>query len=394
MKPRRCYKYVLLCSLLLFLLPICLQICDNFSFYIKGAEKTKLKLSNHESWSPSSTKYSLSAKLSLDEFEDLGDFEVVDDKELEKQSHKKPLASKQKSQHSLQRNSMGGGDPQLPQFFPEFSRSQKTLQQLSKKSMMKKKLSKSSGHVTQKMGIALTSKPFASGTGKLSDIKEASKADQIWRGKKNLAGRSAHWPLAVDLHKKKDKRHGFRSSNEESKADAYLLNKFQQNGLNLAAVSNCSCPPCPNHLLHEDLSRYEQCCHLAHLSPSPQEGIKCQFRGYKSERSHQLTALAASPMGGANRLRMILEEVTGVCTGSLSCDSDLRRRGMAGENIASSAVLLVKVDDIGKDFSLDVSSAGHRGGVFDSLIFLLRNPYHSMLENWEGNSSGAGELLL
>ena len=38
----------------------------------------------------------------------------------------------------------------------------------------------------------------------------------------------------------------------------------------------------------------------------------------------------------------MLERVTGVCTGSLSCDPNLRVRGMCGEKVVSPLLLVVK----------------------------------------------------
>ena len=42
-------------------------------------------------------------------------------------------------------------------------------------------------------------------------------------------------------------------------------------------------------------------------------------------------ALMSTPGAGANHLRELLQNVTGLCTGSVYCDANLRTRGFAGE---------------------------------------------------------------
>ncbi len=52
--------------------------------------------------------------------------------------------------------------------------------------------------------------------------------------------------------------------------------------------------------------------------------------------------LMSSPGNGNTWVRGLLEQVTGICTGAIYCDGDLRRDGFNGERLASGTVLVVK----------------------------------------------------
>ena len=393
MKLKRCYKFVLLFSFLLFVVPVCLQMNNSFSIWsasndLGGAEIKKLKLSKYAA--PPSTKYrktSQSGRLSADRLEDFGDFEVVDVTKKQNsgkqyvEPHRLHRKHKLHSRHPAQRNGMGRR--------PELQHSLNALvHELDKKQiklvrherLLMKKKKESQYNVQHKGKHAITTYQSNKPAGELKDAK-ISIEDKVRRVLHRPAPEIVHKIMNVEVN-------GFKLSKKEANSDGhkkddnnlYAEEMNNQSRSKFTTTLNCSSLPGPNCFSREDLSRYEQCCQLSHLTPSQftQAGEKCQFFKPNSKRSHSLTALSASPMGGANDLRVVLEEVTGTCTGSLSCDPGLRRRGLAGENIASSAVLLVKVDDIGRDL----------GSEFDSLVFLLRNPYHSMLEKWEESQAG------
>ena len=173
----------------------------------------------------------------------------------------------------------------------------------------------------------------------------------------------------------------------------------------LKKQSNCPYLPCPNYLNQEDLARFEDCQRKSNLyyERSEPQATKCRFRKGYSITSYYLAALASSPSAGIDRLRSILQETTGICTGSDTCDTDLRLKGMAGENVVSTAVLVVKTNafpSVHDNVQLPVprtSSKHDAVPVYDSVIFVLRNPYQFMLEEWSRRHShggtGTGEYL-
>ena len=339
---------------------------SNGMVYLSGAEIKKLKLSKYAP--PSSTKYrktSQSGRLSADGLEDFGDFEVVDvtKKQNSGKQNVEPHRLHRKHKLPSQRNGMGGRQHSHNVMVHELYK--KKIEVIKRKRLLMKKKKESQYNMQHKGKHAITIYQSNKPAGELKDA-NISIEDKVRR--------VLHRPVPEIVHKANSDGHKKDDNN------LYAEEMNNQSRSKFTTTLNCSSLPGPNCFSREDLSRYEQCCQLSHLTPSQftQAGEKCQFFKPNSKRSHSLTALSASPMGGANDLRVVLEEVTGTCTGSLSCDPGLRRRGLAGENIASSAVLLVKVDDIGRDL----------GSEFDSLVFLLRNPYHSMLEKWEESQAG------
>ena len=100
------------------------------------------------------------------------------------------------------------------------------------------------------------------------------------------------------------------------------------------------------------------------------------------ENMHRLYALAGTPGSGSNWVRFILEELTGVYTGSKYCDSNRLFSGYFGESMTSGRVLVVET--YGMNDSLQ-----H----YDSVIYVVRNPYHTIVSQVMKKYSKTAELL-
>ncbi len=152
----------------------------------------------------------------------------------------------------------------------------------------------------------------------------------------------------------------------------------------------CTRAPCNDYLTPLDSPHFKYCRKKARIkSDHEPSATLCRFR--QSTPDTPLVALA-SPLGsGSGTLRWLLQEVTGLCTGSTYCNVNLRRAGYAGECLRSTTVLVVASDQtdpfwsgivpsslkVPKGFSkiIDVP-------VFDKAVYLLRNPFDVILEAW------------
>ena len=109
----------------------------------------------------------------------------------------------------------------------------------------------------------------------------------------------------------------------------------------------------------------------------------CRFL---SDHSRQPVALVSSEGSGNMWLRGLLERSTGICTGFSYCDYEARARGFAGEGVNSGQVLVVKThlaptQWIGNERKVKWE------GLYDSAVFLIRNPARSLIAEWNRRMS-------
>lgn len=182
-------------------------------------------------------------------------------------------------------------------------------------------------------------------------------------------------------------RHSYTNMNSKPPALKNIapLKKYGPQGNS----SSCVWAPCKEHLAYADLLHFKFCRKKSKIkSNSEPSASTCLFR-----RSTNILplALASSPGSGADILRGVLQEVTGLCTGSIYCNTELRRAGYPGECLRSSTVLVVKthqLDPVWSGITTNVSQVP-RGfnkmedvPVFKSAVFLIRDPYEAILEEW------------
>lgn len=95
-------------------------------------------------------------------------------------------------------------------------------------------------------------------------------------------------------------------------------------------------------------------------------------------------ALASAEGSGNTWIRGLLEKVTGICTGFNFCDYVMRMKGFIGDNINSGSVLVVKTHMdtpqwVGEAMKKPINKYEAKYG---SGIFLMRNPYDSLIAEW------------
>uniref|UniRef100_A0A3Q3INP5 Sulfotransferase n=1 Tax=Monopterus albus TaxID=43700 RepID=A0A3Q3INP5_MONAL len=109
---------------------------------------------------------------------------------------------------------------------------------------------------------------------------------------------------------------------------------------------------------------------------------RCKERMFLPQRSGSLVALSSFPGAGNTWVRHLIELVTGYYTGSFYFDGTLYNRGFKGEKDywKSGRSICVKTHESGqKEIEM-----------FDSAILLIRNPYRSLMA--EFNRKCAGHL--
>ena len=89
-----------------------------------------------------------------------------------------------------------------------------------------------------------------------------------------------------------------------------------------------------------------------------------------------ITALASFPGSGNTWLRYLLEQVTGVFTGSQECDIVLKASGLLGEGVQSSNVLVVKTHN--PSDLIETTPKRH----FKAAVVLVRNPFDAILAEY------------
>ncbi|KPJ12439.1 WSCD family member AGAP003962 [Papilio machaon] len=89
-------------------------------------------------------------------------------------------------------------------------------------------------------------------------------------------------------------------------------------------------------------------------------------------------ALASYPGSGNTWLRYLLQQVTGIVTGSVYMDYNLRKHGFPAENISDGSVLVVKTHEY----------APSNLEQFESAVLLIRNPRDAILAEFNRINSG------
>ncbi|XP_034123459.1 WSCD family member GA21586 isoform X4 [Drosophila guanche] len=96
------------------------------------------------------------------------------------------------------------------------------------------------------------------------------------------------------------------------------------------------------------------------------------------QASPMLTALASFPGSGNTWLRYLLQQATGILTGSIYKDYGLLKTGFPAENVCNSSVLLVKTHEWG----------GKAWAPFAKAILLVRDPEKAIIAEFNRQSGG------
>ncbi|KAM6970425.1 sialate:O-sulfotransferase 1 [Aplochiton taeniatus] len=122
--------------------------------------------------------------------------------------------------------------------------------------------------------------------------------------------------------------------------------------------------------------------HYYHVYQTPVLDSRCRERTFLPQRSTSLVALSSFPGAGNTWVRHLIELVTGYYTGSFYFDGTLYNRGFKGEKDYWKS---------GRSVCVKTHESGQREiEMFDSAILLIRNPYRSLMA--EFNRKCAGHL--
>ncbi|XP_062873116.1 sialate:O-sulfotransferase 1 [Trichomycterus rosablanca] len=124
------------------------------------------------------------------------------------------------------------------------------------------------------------------------------------------------------------------------------------------------------------------CPSFLQVYQTPVQDSRCTERRFLPEKSSQLVALSSFPGAGNTWVRHLIELATGYYTGSYYFDGTLYNKGFKGEKDywKSGRTICVKTHESGRR---DIE-------MYDSAILLIRNPYHSLMA--EFNRKCAGHL--
>lgn len=141
-------------------------------------------------------------------------------------------------------------------------------------------------------------------------------------------------------------------------------------------------PLCAEQYCKEFLSLYErilykQCTQSAfkHVTLDSSSSTSCQFINGNKRGP---IALASFPGSGNTWVRGLLQLATGMCTGSIYCDRDLRRNGFIGEGISTGSVLVTKTHKTNSK-NIRRNQLNHPKLNFTSAIFIVRNPFNAIV---------------
>ena len=139
----------------------------------------------------------------------------------------------------------------------------------------------------------------------------------------------------------------------------------------LPSTRSCTDQSCSNFLATSDSIAFQNCTKVASKFRPIDQG-KCVFM---NGTGRQPIALTSFPGSGNTWVRGLLQQVTGFCTGSLSCDPDLRRHGFVGESITSGSVLVVKTHKP----SFYATKSGNSSNIFQQAVYIIRNPFDAII---------------
>lgn len=140
------------------------------------------------------------------------------------------------------------------------------------------------------------------------------------------------------------------------------------------------------HLDHTSLSHYFQ-CQPSKTSVDQKIVKQCHTRRFLDGKG-PLTAIVSFHGSGNTWVRYLIEQVTGIFTGSIYCDPVLRKM-FPGEFVASSNVVVVKTHhadttDLPKDVQLEANKEK-----YDRAIVLVRDPFDALVSEanrrWNSN---------
>ena len=156
----------------------------------------------------------------------------------------------------------------------------------------------------------------------------------------------------------------------------------------LSKPRNCRYAHCKEYLMKSELVAIDKCKtdtskrtvngKLESLRGSTLNENDCNFMN----GSNRLPVALASTSGCGNTwIRGLLEKASGICTGFLYCDYAMRREGFIGETVKSGSALVVKTHTMTPRW-YGTKQRTVDDPYYGAAIYILRNPYNSMIAEW------------
>ena len=131
------------------------------------------------------------------------------------------------------------------------------------------------------------------------------------------------------------------------------------------------------YLDHVSLSRYYQ-CRPSNSLPIPEDGEKRCKNGTFVDKNHPLVALVSFHGSGNTWVRHLLEQATGIFTGSIYCDTTLKIE-FPGELVVSGNVVAIKTHrSDSRELPRDVQIATGKEA-YDKAIMIVRDPFDALV---------------
>lgn len=148
----------------------------------------------------------------------------------------------------------------------------------------------------------------------------------------------------------------------------------------ISKPSGCRENHCAEFLTLADKNYQKSCVRETQMKVSLLKENNCSFM----DGRNRLPVALISPEGSGNTwVRGLLEKATGICTGFIYCDYVMRKQGFIGENVRSGSVLVAKTHSYGSRWSgVKYKTSKSADPYYGSAIFLLRNPYHTAIAEW------------
>ena len=153
--------------------------------------------------------------------------------------------------------------------------------------------------------------------------------------------------------------------------------------------SDCLKEHCTNYLKKSELLAMDRCLQETYrrIKTENKSSVRmavrdndCRFIDGSKRRP---VALVSTEGSGNTWIRGLLEKATGICTGFLYCDSEMRQAGSIGEGVKSGSVLVVKTHTKTTHwYGVKYSERKQNEPFYGSAIFILRNPYDSIIAEW------------
>lgn len=151
---------------------------------------------------------------------------------------------------------------------------------------------------------------------------------------------------------------------------------------------NCKQSHCKEYLFKSELLAMDKCSTETskrtvngRLDYLPKSNLKENSCSFMNSSDRLPVALASASGSGNTWIRGLLEKATGICTGFLYCDFAMRKEGFIGETVKSGSVLVVKTHTLIPKW-YGTKQPDVDDPYYGSAIYILRNPYKSMIAEW------------